>query len=187
MSKAYIINPINKSSKFFKPSAQHNLIFSLFFRYLETLYEEISPLETKDIRKLTGCMKPCKYKKYTFIGEAQTTSFQSQHYSLSLWAVSKDTWVETEVDFSEKLKQSRVILQNPFLTDFILTPQSRYFLGAHLSSLVPSCWDWWHTWRLPWIFLHCSLGWNSTSYSMYAFDLFLLECKGLKDMYLISF
>ena len=54
-------------------------------------------METKDIRKLTGCMKPCMYKKYTFIGEAETTSFQSEDYSLSLWAVSTDTLVETEV------------------------------------------------------------------------------------------
>ena len=66
-------------------------------RHLETLHEEIAHLETKDIRKQTECMKPCKYKKFTFIGEAQTTSFQSEHFSLSLWAVSKDTWLETEV------------------------------------------------------------------------------------------
>ena len=70
----------------------------ILFRALETLYEEIAPLETKDIRKRTGCMKPCKYTKYNFIGEAQTTSFQSEDYSLSLWAVSNDTWVETEVE-----------------------------------------------------------------------------------------
>ena len=86
-SNAYRLNPANNQIKIISVS-----------RYLERLYEEIAPLETKDIRKLTGCLKPCKYKKYTFIGEAQTTSFQSEHYSLSLWAVSKDTWVETEVD-----------------------------------------------------------------------------------------
>ena len=66
-------------------------------RHLETLHEEIAHLETKDIKKQTGCMKPCKYKKYNFIGEAQATSFQSEHFSFSLWAVSKDTWLETEV------------------------------------------------------------------------------------------
>ena len=66
-------------------------------RHLETLHEEIAHLETKDIRKQTECMKPCKYKKFTFIGEAQTTSFKSEHFSFSLWAVSKDTWLETEV------------------------------------------------------------------------------------------
>ena len=74
----------------------------ILFRALETLYEEIAPLETKDIRKRTGCTKPCKYTKYNFIGEAQTTSFQSEDYSLSLWAVSNDTWVETEVEYKQQ-------------------------------------------------------------------------------------
>ena len=92
-------------------------------RHLETLHEEIAHLETKDIRKQTECMKPCKYKKFTFIGEAQTTSFKSEHFSLSLWAVSKDTWLETEVGS-----------QNIYA--FILM---RKLSGVNLSSLLPPC------------------------------------------------
>ena len=47
--------------------------------------------------KLTGCKKPCKYRKYEVIGGKQPTSFQSEHFTLSFWAVSNETTVWTEV------------------------------------------------------------------------------------------
>jgi hypothetical protein len=50
------------------------------------------------IAELTGCRKPCKYKKYSIIGEKTPTSFESSDsFTVSLWAVSNDTTVEKEV------------------------------------------------------------------------------------------
>ena len=46
---------------------------------------------------MTGCKKPCHYKKYSFIGQEQTTSFTHEDFNFSLWAVSNATTLETEV------------------------------------------------------------------------------------------
>ena len=46
--------------------------------------------------RLTGCQKPCFYKKYKFVGDKVTTSFPSEHFTFSLWAVSNNTMVEVE-------------------------------------------------------------------------------------------
>ena len=40
--------------------------------------------------------KPCKYKKYSFLGEPYPSAFKSEHYIFSLWAVPYKTKVETE-------------------------------------------------------------------------------------------
>ena len=147
----------------------------ILFRALETLYEEIAPLETKDIRKRTGCTKPCKYTKYNFIGEAQTTSFQSEDYSLSLWAVSNDTWVETEVEY----KQQDIL--RCFQRLFLFCSESRRLSGADLPRLLPSCRDRRHSWSLPWFFLHCGLGRDSTSRSIFTICLLLYELEVIGD------
>ena len=104
-------------------------------------------------------MKPCKYKKFTFIGEAQTTSFQSEHFSLSLWAVSKDTWLETEV--------------GPYT--YFCGSNKQFLSGANLSSLLPPCWDWRHAGSLSRFLFHRSLGQNSTSAPIGTFTVFLFE------------
>ena len=38
-------------------------------------------------------MKPCHYKKYSFLAEH---NFKSKHYKVELWAVSSNTRIETE-------------------------------------------------------------------------------------------
>ena len=58
---------------------------------------DISVGEGRALRELTGCKKPCKYRKYEVIGEKQPTSFQSDHFTISFWAVSNETTVWTEV------------------------------------------------------------------------------------------
>ena len=52
--------------------------------------------EAAEIFKLSGCRKPCTYHRYSFVGEKQTSSFLSNHFLISLWAVSNSTWVESE-------------------------------------------------------------------------------------------
>ena len=67
------------------------------FRHYEALYQDISVGEGRALRELTGCKKPCKYRKYEVIVEKQPTSFQSDHFTISFWAVSNETTVWTEV------------------------------------------------------------------------------------------
>ena len=66
------------------------------FRKYDRIYELLSKAETEEIKQLTNCMKPCKYKKYNLIGERKQSSFQSEYFTFSLWAVSKNTIVKTE-------------------------------------------------------------------------------------------
>ena len=57
----------------------------------------LSEAELSKIKELTGCLKPCRYKKYTFIGERNPSTFLEPGYFLvSLWAVSEKTQVKTE-------------------------------------------------------------------------------------------
>ena len=48
------------------------------------------------IKSMTGCQKPCSYKKYTLIGEKRRSTVQSEYFAFSLWAVSNSTMVERE-------------------------------------------------------------------------------------------
>ena len=57
----------------------------------------LSQAESSKIKELTGCIKPCQYKKYTFIGERNPSAFTGSKYRFfSLWAVSEKTKVGTE-------------------------------------------------------------------------------------------
>ena len=49
------------------------------------------------IFELTGCIKPCSYKRYSFLGEKQVSSFVSEDFYFALMPMSNDTFVETEV------------------------------------------------------------------------------------------
>ena len=63
----------------------------------EVHYSRIAIAEMGGILKLTGCKKPCFYKKYDFVGDKRTTGFPHDDFVLSLWAVSNSSSVETEV------------------------------------------------------------------------------------------
>ena len=67
-----------------------------FFRRYDSIFESLSTAEPREITRITGCLKPCKYKKYILVGERQRTSFKSDNFTFSLWAVSKSTEVRTE-------------------------------------------------------------------------------------------
>ena len=65
-------------------------------RTYDKIFESLSKAETREITRITNCLKPCKYKKYIMVGERKQTSFSSEHFSFSLWAVSKNTDVKME-------------------------------------------------------------------------------------------
>ena len=59
------------------------------------IFENLAIAESKEISDITGCLKPCHYKKY-ILGEPSPSNFKSEHYIFSMWAVSSKTKVETE-------------------------------------------------------------------------------------------
>ena len=61
------------------------------------MYDKLSVAEYKEIKKLTDCLKPCKYKRYSFKGELVKSIFKSEHFTFSLWASSGETTVKTEL------------------------------------------------------------------------------------------
>ena len=50
----------------------------------------------EDITALTGCLKPCQYRKYHFVGGKERVSLDTDGFVFSLWAVSKKTTIKTE-------------------------------------------------------------------------------------------
>ena len=46
---------------------------------------------------MTGCGKPCVYSQYRFVGDMIATSTVSDKFIFSMWSVSEDTEVQTEV------------------------------------------------------------------------------------------
>ena len=61
------------------------------------MYDKLSVAEYKEIKKITDCLKPCKYKRYSFKGELVKSIFKSEHFTFSLWASSGETTVKTEL------------------------------------------------------------------------------------------
>ena len=45
---------------------------------------------------MTGCLKPCQYRKYHFVGGKERVSLDADRFVFSLWAVSKKTTIKTE-------------------------------------------------------------------------------------------
>ena len=64
---------------------------------LENLYNRLETSTLENINLMTGCLKPCNYKKYTLLGDKQPSSFVSDNFYIALLGVSNDTFVETEV------------------------------------------------------------------------------------------
>ena len=60
------------------------------------IFEELRTADLEDITALTGCLKPCQYRKYHFVGGKERTSLESEEFTFSLWAVSKKTTIKTE-------------------------------------------------------------------------------------------
>ena len=45
---------------------------------------------------MTGCLKPCQYRSYHFVGGKEKVSLEAESFAFSLWAVSKKTTIKTE-------------------------------------------------------------------------------------------
>ena len=58
---------------------------------------KLSVLEVEKITLLTKCLKPCRYHRYSFIGDKETTMFQLKDlFVVSLWPISSTTRLERE-------------------------------------------------------------------------------------------
>ena len=64
----------------------------------EQMYFEISFEELEVIKKMTGCIKPCKYLEYNFHGAGLPTFFKppGDHFAFSLLAQERYISVEKE-------------------------------------------------------------------------------------------
>ena len=60
------------------------------------MFSKLAISESEEISQITGCSKPCKYKQYRLLGEPKPSTFKTEHYVFSLWAVSYKTRIETE-------------------------------------------------------------------------------------------
>ena len=104
----------------------------------------------KHLRVLTGCTKPCKYKKYTFIGEKHSSSFKSDYFAFSLWATSNDAFSDTEVysihqNWNMDMMKSKSLLyffQVLMYPLFSLLSDICGSLGLFLGFSLMSIWDW---------------------------------------------
>ena len=76
---------------------QHLIITqNVFIREYNRIFEKIRTADLNSIATLTQCIKPCKYKKYSVLGDMIPSVFQSDYVAFSLWAVSENTRVATE-------------------------------------------------------------------------------------------
>ena len=65
-------------------------------RKYESIFAKLEVSESEKIFEITGCRKPCQYKKYIFLGDPYPSAFKSDDHIFSLWVVSDKTRVETE-------------------------------------------------------------------------------------------
>ena len=67
------------------------------------MFANIGVADLEDIIRLTGCMKPCHYRKYQFVGTGEHMPSKSdlypdsEYYAFSIWAVSTKITIRTEV------------------------------------------------------------------------------------------
>ena len=63
-------------------------------RKLELFYQTLIPKDVRAISKVTGCMKPCTYRKYRLIGEPQKLPMNPNYTdALLLWSLTDDKMV----------------------------------------------------------------------------------------------
>ena len=71
-------------------------IIILIIREYYRIFDQIRRTDLNNIAKLTNCIKPCKYKKYSLLGDRKPSVFPTDNVAFSLWAVSENTRVATE-------------------------------------------------------------------------------------------
>ena len=65
------------------------------YRERSRIFQELGISQPQEISLITGCLKPCYYKKYNFLAAYNVRS-KSDQYEFLLWAASSRTRVETE-------------------------------------------------------------------------------------------
>ena len=63
----------------------------------EKVYRRLRIVEMKEIEDITGCLKPCSYKRYSFVRDDQPIGVDTEHFFLGFWSVTKETFVEKEL------------------------------------------------------------------------------------------
>ena len=71
-------------------------IIILIIREYYRMFDQIRRTDLNTIAKLTNYIKPCKYKKYSLLGDRKPSVFPTEDVAFSLWAVSENTRVATE-------------------------------------------------------------------------------------------
>ena len=71
-------------------------IIILIIREYYRIFDQIRRTDLNNMAKLTNCIKPCKYKKYSLLGDRKPSVFPTDDVAFSLWAVSENTRVATE-------------------------------------------------------------------------------------------
>ena len=71
-------------------------IIILIIREYYRMFDQIRRTDLNNMAKLTNCIKPCKYKKYSLLGDRKPSVFPTDDVAFSLWAVSENTRVATE-------------------------------------------------------------------------------------------
>ena len=72
-----------------------NLTLDVTPREYERLFDRLERADLEEIYQISGCKKPCQYRKYKIVSQ-HLTSFESDFFLFSLVAVSKKIIVETE-------------------------------------------------------------------------------------------
>ena len=73
------------------------VVSSTLSREYDLIFGNLGIAESEEVTNVTGCLKPCHFKKYIFLGDRTPSSFKSdEHYIFSMWAVSSKIKVETE-------------------------------------------------------------------------------------------
>ena len=60
------------------------------------IFEKLRTADLEEITSLTGCLKPCQYRKYNFVKGKERVGLKFEDFAFSLWAVSKKTTIKTE-------------------------------------------------------------------------------------------
>ena len=112
------------------------------FREYEELYFDLKFEGESGIAKKTGCIKPCYYKQYKILGSGDMS--QTYFGWASFWAVSNDTFFESEVLLLNLYPHSLLLLS--------------LLLGPDLPPDFPCGRIWWHPRSVPGVLLHVALG-----------------------------
>ena len=67
-----------------------------FCRDRAEMFDKLRTADLEEIASLTGCLKPCQYRKYHFVKGKERVGLKFEDFAFSLWAVSKKTTIKTE-------------------------------------------------------------------------------------------